>query len=63
MKSIKQTLMDRDGITADHADELIAEAREDLEQLLDDEDMENAYEICADHFGLEPDYLYELIPI
>ena len=63
MKSIKQTLMDRDGITADHADELIAEAREDLEQLLDDGDMENAYEICADHFGLEPDYLYELIPI
>ena len=63
MKSIKQTLMDRDGITADHADELIAEAREDLEQLLDDGDMENAYDICADHFGLEPDYLYELIPI
>ena len=63
MKSIKQTLIDRDDITADHADELIAEARTELRQLLDDGDFAQADEICSTHFGLEPDYLMELIPI
>ena len=63
MKSIKQTLMDRDGITAGQANAQIAEARRELQKLLNDNNFTEAEDICATHFGLEPDYLMELIPI
>jgi hypothetical protein len=63
MKTIKQTLMDRDGISADHADELISDARSELSEHLADGNFTAAEDICAIHFGLEPDYLMELIPI
>ena len=61
--SIKQTIMKRDGISSDLADELIAEARSELQDLIDEGDFAAAEDICRDHFGLEPDYLMELIPI
>ena len=63
MKTIKQTLMDRDGISAEHADELIDEARSELQDLINDGDFATAEDICQYHFGLEPDYLMELVPI
>lgn len=59
MLSIKQTIMNRDGMSEEEADELIAEARQDLhERLANDKD---AYDICEEWFGLEPDYIIELI--
>ena len=61
MLSIKQTIMRRDGISSEHADELIDEAKNELRQLLEEDDQEAAYYICETHFGLEPDYLMELI--
>ena len=61
MKTIKQVLMERDGCTERDADERIDIAREKLNDLLDQGETGYAYDICMDHFGLEPDYLDELM--
>lgn len=60
MTSLKKTLIERDGISKDEADELIAEARANLMVALDEEDFEMAYNTC-EIFSLEPDYLEDLI--
>jgi uncharacterized protein YdbL (DUF1318 family) len=57
-KTIKQVLMERDKMSAEEADELIAEAKQDLLDRLDEG--EYPYDICGEWFGLEPDYLEEL---
>ena len=54
-ETLKQVLMRRDGLSAAEADELIDEARE---RVLEGEDPE---EILHDDFGLEPDYIWDLI--
>lgn len=61
MKSIKQILISRDGMTENEADDLIAEAKETLNDYIMENDMDAAYDICYEFFGLEPDYLDELI--
>ncbi len=61
MESIESVLMSRDGMTADEADLAVHDAKEDLIELLEAGDTEGAYEICADHFGLEPDYIDQLL--
>lgn len=61
MKSLKEVLMERDGISEEEAEEAIERAREELRELLAEGDMDSAYYICETHFGLEPDYLEELI--
>ena len=57
--SIKSVLMRRDGLTAEEADDLIADAKAELSELL--ADGEQPYDFCQDWFGLEPDYLMELL--
>lgn len=59
MKTIKQILMERDGMTASEANEAIQACKDELEERLAEGDM--PYDICEEHFGLEPDYLDELI--
>jgi len=59
MKSIKQVLMSRDGLTATEAESLISEAREQFEEYVSNGEFDLAEEICLDYFGLEPDYLVE----
>jgi len=59
MRTIKEILIKRDGLSADEADELILEAKEDFEYCLAQGDMDGAENICEVHFGLEPDYLEE----
>ena len=59
IETIKQVLMRRDGMTAKEADELIAECREDLMERLANDEM--PYDICEEYFGLEPDYIDDLI--
>jgi len=61
LRSIKEILMDRDGCTEDEAKEMIEVARNEFYELLDEGDMDSAERICEDHFGLEPDYLDDLI--
>ena len=57
--SIKSVLMSRDDMTEEEADDLIKEAREALYERLDQGEMPD--DICAEFFGLEPDYLMELM--
>ena len=59
--SIKSVLMERDGLDAEDALALIAEAREQFNLYLEWGDVEGAEQICADYFGLEPDYVMEFL--
>jgi len=59
MESIKEILMRRDGMTEKEALDCIAEAREDLHNRLAEGEMPD--DICQEHFGLEPDYIMELM--
>ena len=58
-KSIKEVLMERDGLTSDEADEFIAAATEDMYERLADGEM--PFDLCEEWFGLEPDYLNQLM--
>ena len=53
--------MQRDGLSEEEANDRIAEAKGDLAEAMSMGDMEYAEDICAEHFGLEPDYIFELI--
>ena len=54
--------MDRDKLNKEEAEDLISEAKEALQEYLLQGNLNNAEDICAEYFGLEPDYLEELIP-
>jgi len=51
--------MNRDSMTSEEADDLINEALEDLRLRLDDGN--SVDDICGEYFGLEPDFMEELI--
>ena len=60
METIKEVLMTRDDMTAEDADDLIAEAQAEFDSFIAEGDTESAEQICSDWFGLEPDFLIEL---
>lgn len=60
-ESIKQVLIRRDSMPPEDADKLIEEAKEALQLYLLDEDIEPVENVCEEFFGLEPDYLIELM--
>ena len=62
MNKITRVLMKRDGMTYEEANNLIDEAKEALQNYLDEGDSFGAENVCEEFFGLEPDYLDELIP-
>lgn len=55
METLKQVIMRRDDLTSDEADELIEEAKERIREGEDPE------EILHYDFGLEPDYVFDLL--
>jgi len=59
--NIKQTIMNRDGITAEEADDLIDQAKQTLNSYIDEGNHGAAHDICEEFFGLEPDYIDELM--
>ena len=59
MKTIKEILMKRDNLSPQEADELIEQATDDMYERLATGEM--PYDICMEWFGLEPDYIEELI--
>lgn len=59
--SIKTIIMQRDNLTAEQADDAIEEAKVILNEYLDANDLEAAENVCNECFGLEPDYLMELV--
>ncbi len=59
--SLKAVLMERDNLTESQALRKIAEAKKRLTRYFDTGNMEKAENICFEMFGLEPDYLFELM--
>ena len=57
METVKQILMRRDGMSAEDAQEMIDEARERINEGEDPE------EILHCDFGLEPDYVFDLLGV
>jgi hypothetical protein len=60
-ETIKEALIRRDNMTPEDADELIGFAKIELKDCLAKGDMIGAESIAEDYFGLEPDYLIELV--
>jgi len=60
-ESIKEVLMRRDGISALEAQDIINQAREALQEYIASNDLEAAENVCEEYFGLEPDFLTELM--
>lgn len=57
--TVLSTLMRRDNMSPDAALDLIERAREDLSERLAEGEM--PLDICEEWFGLEPDYIFELL--
>lgn len=64
MNKIVKLLMERDNMTQQDAEDLYYEAQQEAQNVIDEdgslEDIEN---ILMDYFGLEPDYIFDLISI
>ena len=62
MESIVKVLMRRDGMSRSDAEELYQEALEELKELGESGgSLCEAEDLVKDYFGLEPDYLTEMI--
>jgi len=61
-ESIKEVIMRRDGISALESQDLITQAKEALQEYIASNDLEAAENVCEEYFGLEPDFLIELMP-
>ena len=48
-------------MSSEEADELIEEAKEALDERISAGDISSAEEICMDYFGLEMDYIFDLL--
>lgn len=61
MKSVKQILMDRDGMSEAEAEELMEAVREDINFAAECGDYELAEDIMLGDLGLEMDYIFEFL--
>lgn len=61
MRSIKEILMSRDGMSEQDAIDLINDAKEQFNIYIEEGDLTSAEDICSEYFGLEPDYLDEIM--
>jgi hypothetical protein len=59
MSTLKQILMERDELTEQEADEQINEAKEEIQNRLINGEL--PFDICQEYFGLEPDYIFDLL--
>jgi len=56
--------MERDGMSAEDALDLINEFKSELEEYLDESaSLDEIEQLFEDYFGLEPDYLMEFLPL
>jgi len=61
MDDLKTTIMRRDGLTSEEANDAIKEAKAALMDYLEKGDSCSAQDVCGEYFGLEPDYLFDLM--
>jgi hypothetical protein len=57
--SVRETVKQRDGINDASFDDMLAAFQEELGEMSEDGLVYEAEELIADHFGLEPDYLFD----
>lgn len=55
------TVLLEQGYTLDDARELIQEAKDEMNRRIENGNMEDAFYICEEYFGLEPDYITDLM--
>ena len=56
--------MIRDNMSQEDAEELLSEARGEAEHIIDnDGSLDEIEDILKDYFGLEPDYMFDLIEL
>lgn len=60
MQSLKTVLMSRDGLTSQEADKAIEECRNEMLERIEKGDLD-ADDVLMEHFGLEPDYVIDLL--
>ncbi len=65
MNKIVEILMERDNISQEEAEGLLNEARAEAMNIIEEEDgsLEDIEYVLLDHFGLEPDYIFDLIDL
>ena len=64
MNEIVKILMERDNISQYEAEDLLNEAKEEAQEVLEnDGGLLEIEEILMDYFSLEPDYIFDLIDI
>ena len=61
METILEVLMRRDHLSKKEALMQIKEAKEALQDYLAEGDLESAENVCQEFFGLEPDYVIDLM--
>ena len=59
--NLKQTIMQKYDWDENEADSAIEEAKTMMDEYLNDGDQESAFNICEEMFGLEPDYLFDIL--
>lgn len=63
-EDVKRILMERDGMDAEHAQELVEEAQEEISMAIaEGASIDEVEQIIEDYFGLEPDYLMDFLEI
>ncbi len=64
MKSVLEVLMERDGMSEEDANDLINEAKEEANNVLENNGgLDDIEAILKDYFGLEPDYIFDIIDL
>ena len=61
MKSVKQILMDRDDMSENEAEELMADVRKELQFAMETNDFMYAEDVMYGYLGLEMDYIFEFL--
>lgn len=59
--TLQKVLMVRDGMSVEDANAMIQEAKDDLMERLDKGEYVDQDDFMSDWFGLEPDYILDLI--
>jgi ATP-dependent Zn protease len=56
--------MERDNMSQEEAEDLLNEAKEEAQNVLEEDGgLEDIEDILLDYFGLEPDYIFDLIDL
>jgi hypothetical protein len=61
MNRIIEIIMKRDNMALEDAQCLFDDAKDEAEDVLSEGDLERVEDIISDYFGLEPDYVFDLI--